>query len=206
MSATLVREMSAAPVPEWFYPPEGRAWTVDDLDNLPPDAPRRLEIIDGALVVMSPQSAFHTLALDVITFGLREQAPDQLIVIREWTVALPNGDGPEPDVLVADRSAIENLDQTRVAAEHVHLAVEVVSPDSRKRDLVRKPQLYAEAGIEHYWTVDREVNTTVVLTYQLDPTVGYRLTGEHSDHVSCTTPFPVELDLSTKALGFRPSS
>nr|WP_302852056.1 hypothetical protein [Streptomyces sp. CNQ085] len=31
--------MTAEPLPDWFYPPPG-GWTADDLDRLPPDAPR----------------------------------------------------------------------------------------------------------------------------------------------------------------------
>jgi len=43
-------------LPEWLYPGPDGGWTADDLDALPPDAPRRIELIDGALVLMSPQS------------------------------------------------------------------------------------------------------------------------------------------------------
>lgn len=201
MTVTLAPVMSATPVPEWFFPPEGRAWTVDDLDKLPPEAPGRLEIIDGALIVMSPQNVFHSCVIDVMTHSLRAQAPDELMVMREWTVALPNGDAPEPDVLVFDQNSYQGEDQTRIDAEHVKLAVEVVSPDSRKRDLFRKPQLYAAAGIDHYWVVDRKAGTTIVRIYERDPIGGYQMAGEHRDQVICTEPFPIELDLSTKALG-----
>lgn len=200
MNAMPASEMDEPPVPKWLYPPEGRAWTVDDLDNLPPEAPRRLEIIDGALVIVSPQTMFHSLVIDAITHGLRAQAPEELMVMREWTVALPDGDAPEPDVVVFDRNDDHDLDETRVDVEHVRMAVEVVSPDSRKRDLFRKPLLYADAGIEHYWIVDREDNTTVVRTYHGDPRGGYQPVGEYRDRVVCSLPFEIELDLSLKAL------
>lgn len=121
--------------------------------------------------------------------------------MRQWTVALPNGDGPEPDVVVFNRNGYEGPEQTRIGAEHVRLVVEVVSPDSRKRDLFRKSALYAEAGIDHYWIVDDDDGTTVVRTYHADPIGGYQPTGEYRDRLTCALPFPIELELSLKALG-----
>lgn len=59
----------------------------------------------------------------------------------------------------------------------------------------------AEAGIQHYWIVDRiDGTTTTIQAHRLGPDGGYQLTGEHSDQVTCEEPFSIELDLSTKAL------
>jgi hypothetical protein len=43
-------------LPEWLYPGPDGGWTADDLDALPPDAPRRIELIDGALVLLLPHA------------------------------------------------------------------------------------------------------------------------------------------------------
>jgi hypothetical protein len=93
VTVTLVPEMSAESLPEWLFPPEGRAWTVDDLDNLPPEAPRHVEIIDGALIVMAPIRAFHSRATYTLMHDLKAQAPEGFKVMAEWAVALPNKDG-----------------------------------------------------------------------------------------------------------------
>lgn len=45
--------MTAEPLPDWFMPTPG-GWTADDMDNLPPGEPR-MELIDGALVLLSPR-------------------------------------------------------------------------------------------------------------------------------------------------------
>ncbi len=43
-------------LPAWMYPPNGTHWTADDMDRLPPEAPRHVELIDDALIFrMSPQ-------------------------------------------------------------------------------------------------------------------------------------------------------
>jgi hypothetical protein len=51
--------VTAESLPEWFYPPRPGGWTADDLDRLPPSSPR-FELIDGALVMRSPQTSFHS--------------------------------------------------------------------------------------------------------------------------------------------------
>ncbi|SCG74694.1 Uma2 family endonuclease [Micromonospora humi] len=40
-------------------------------------------------------------------------------------------------------------------AADVALVVEIESPSSRRYDRLIKPTLYAEAGIPHYWRVER---------------------------------------------------
>lgn len=60
--------------------------------------------------------------------------------------------------------------------------------------------MYAEAGIQHHWIVDRIDDTTTIQTHRLGPDGTYQVTGEHQDQLIGNEPFPVDLDLSTKAL------
>jgi Protein of unknown function (DUF820). len=80
----------------------------------------------------------------------------------------------------------------------VLLAVEVVSPDSHMRDRERKPQLYARAGIPHYWRVERSDDwRPVVYVYEIDPaTEAYVITGIHHDRLKLTVPFDIDIDLA----------
>lgn len=58
------------------------------------------------------------------------------------------------------------------------LAVEILSPTSRRNDLVRKPEILAQFGVEHYWVID-PVNPSLRvfrLTGDTDDS-GYRLRG-----------------------------
>ncbi|KQU57271.1 hypothetical protein ASG84_16900 [Rhodococcus sp. Leaf278] len=48
-------------------------------------------------------------------------------------------------------------------AKDVVLVVEVISPGSRRTDVVTKRSEYADAGIEHYWIVDPEAATLTTL-------------------------------------------
>jgi hypothetical protein len=120
--------MTAAPLPDWAVPPPG-GFTADDLDRLT-ELPPHTELIDGSLVFVSPQAAFHTLVMYLLEHGLRRTAPKDLRVRREMSVVLALRQRPEPDVLVVRADAVQGTDQTAYQAADIVLAVEVMSADS----------------------------------------------------------------------------
>lgn len=187
--------MSAEPLPDWVIPPT-QGFTADDLDRLP-GLPPHTELIDGSLVFMSPQSSFHTLVMDLLVPELRRSAPKGTRVRREMTITLNPRQRPEPDISVTRPGVDVAPDATSLRAKDVLLAVEVVSPDSETRDRERKPQLYARAGIPHFWRVEQESGRPTVYVYELDPaTHAYALTGIHHEELKLTLPFAVRIDLT----------
>ncbi|MEV5514668.1 Uma2 family endonuclease [Streptomyces flaveolus] len=140
--------------PAWPIPPEG-GWTADDLDRLP-NLPPHTELIDGSLVFVSPQTLFHSRAVDFLNWQLQSLAPSQYEVIREFTIDIDRQNRPEPDVIVVWGDVVDDPEQTRYPAEAVILAIEVVSAESVSRDRETKPLKYARAGIGHYWRVEND--------------------------------------------------
>ncbi|TQS26612.1 Uma2 family endonuclease [Microbispora sp. KK1-11] len=188
--------MDEAPqqLPGWAIPPS-EGFTAADLDRLP--VPAHTQLIDGGLVFRSPQSAFHTCASYLIVEGLRRHLPGHLRVRREMSVILGLRQRPEPDVCVIRAEADRAPDQTAYEASDVLLVVEVVSPDSEERDRKRKPQLYAEAGIAHFWRIENQSGRPTVYVYELDPaTTSYALTGIHHDRLKLSVPFEIDIDLT----------
>ncbi|MEO3867245.1 Uma2 family endonuclease [Nonomuraea sp. B12E4] len=180
-------------LPEWFYPGPPGGWTADMLDHLPPDAPRHVELIDGSLIMMSPQTAFHMYATRL--FENRLSPPENLAVVREMTVTLGLRQRPEPDILLVSKSAITD-ETTSFKPEDVHLVVEVVSAESMERDRTTKPIKYSNAGIKHFWRVEREDGLPVVYTFELEPAVkAYVPTGIHRKRLRTTIGFEVDIDL-----------
>jgi hypothetical protein len=51
---------------------------VADLANLPPEAPERLELVDGGFVVRAPQTLWHMLVVDALVEALRGSVPGDL--------------------------------------------------------------------------------------------------------------------------------
>jgi Uma2 family endonuclease len=180
---------------EWPRPPVG-GWTADDLDELP-NLPPHTELIDGSLVLVSPQTRFHSRAMYLFESTLLGQVPDDWDVIREMTVKLDKRNRPEPDVLVARADADAGPRQTWFRPEDVLIAVEVVSEDSEDRDREVKPRKYARAGIRHFWRVEENDGLPVVYVYELDPaTQSYGLTGIFHNRLKLTIPFSVDIDLT----------
>jgi Uma2 family endonuclease len=187
---------------EYWPSPPPWGWTADDLDRLPSDGPngepdffKHIELIDGALVFMSPQKRFHERVIRGLTNGLNAHVPDHLIAIMQMDVKLGHRMRPCPDVLVIDTAA-DTDDRTFYSPEEVHLVVEVVSPESEERDRKAKPPRYAEAGIAHLWRVEENDGKPVVYVYELDPaTRAYALTGIHHGKLSVPVPFPIGIDL-----------
>ncbi len=191
----ILEVMTVEPFPQWLRPPPG-GFVAEDLDRLP-DLPPHTELIDGSLVFVSPQAKFHMQVINLLAFALHRLAPAHLRIRREMTVTLGRDQRPEPDIIAvhADRDGGPEL--TTYQADDVVLAVEVVSVESRTRDRERKPQLYAQAGIAHFWRVENVDGRPVVYVYELDPaTKVYALTGIHHDRLCSSVPFDIDIDLT----------
>jgi len=180
---------------EWARPPEG-GWVADDLDELP-NLPPHTELIDGSLVFVSPQTAFHMRTIRLLDPALLDQAPEAYDVYSECTVTLDRYNRLEPDVLVVRAGADTGPKDTRLLPEDVIVAVEVVSEDSVARDREAKPRKYAAAGIPHFWRVEANDGLPVVYVYELDPpTKAYVPTGIYHDKLTLTVPFSIDIDLT----------
>ncbi|MFD9411122.1 Uma2 family endonuclease [Streptomyces sp. NPDC059989] len=182
------------PEHSWPIPPPG-GWTADDLDTLP-NLPPHTELIDGSLIFVSPQTRFHMRAVSFFEWQLRSVVPGGLEVLREFTIDIDRHNRPEPDVIVVEDDSEEDLDQTRLPARSVRLAIEVVSPESVSRDRQAKPIKYAQARIPHFWRVENKEGRAVVYVYELDPaTQAYVATGIFHDRLKVSVPFPIDLNL-----------
>jgi Uma2 family endonuclease len=137
------------------------------------------------------------MVISLLETVLRQLAPEHLRVRREMTVTLGKRQRPEPDLVVVRAGEALDTAKTSFRPADVVLAVEVVSPDSEVRDRERKPQLYATAGIAHFWRVENTEGRPTVYVYELDPaTRSYSLTGIHHDLLKLTVPFDIDIDLT----------
>lgn len=176
-----------------MYPPRDSGWEAADLDSLPPDAPRHIELLDGALIcTTTPQRSWHDRVIRRLTAVLESAAPAGWTVEAQMTVTLGRRTRPEPDVIAA--SVPYAPDRTSFLPGDVALVVEVVSAESQDRDRRYKPGLYAEAGIRHLWRIEDEQGLPVIHTYELDDTThAYVATGVHRERLATTVPFRLDL-------------
>lgn len=167
-------------------PRESRDWTVDDLDRLPDDG-LQYELLDGLLLVTpTPVREHQRLARGV--FRLLDAAcTDEFEVFfapLDWRP--DERTSLQPDVLVA---TLADPGEKSLSLP-LPLAVEVLSPSTRRKDLVLKHSKYADAGVRCYWVVDPE--GPAVTAFELRDGAYVQVataTGDESFQVQ--TPFPV---------------
>jgi len=130
--------------------PRGRALTRDDLETMPDDG-HRYELIDGTLVVTPAPSFRHQGIVGEMFLVLRNACPSDLkVLLAPFDVALTNDSVLQPDLLVAWWSDFTDRDLPVAPV----LAVEVLSPSTRRVDLTLKRSRYEAAGCPSYWVVD----------------------------------------------------
>jgi Uma2 family endonuclease len=106
------------------------------------------------------------------------------------------GTARRPDVFVVDKAEYDRVDEEGglLRAGAVPLAIEIVSPGSRRADYKIKRDDYADAGIPHYWVLDIDPPTSMA-TFRLAGELGYATGGEHTGLFATQAPFPLQIDL-----------
>lgn len=185
--------MTAEPIEDvWIRMPRGRSWTWADLQEIPDDG-HRYEIVDGSLHVSPSPSRPHQVAAGRVRDLLLAAAPADVEVVETVDIETEN-DVLEPDVVVLPADVAYTTGGA-LKPTQVLLAVEVVSPSSRRMDRMVKPSILAEAGVPAYWRVELDgPGAPLVVRYALDDGV-YRevATVRSGESVTVDVPFAVEL-------------
>ena len=125
------------------------------------------ELDDGVLYIMASGSPDHQFLMRWLCRPIEdyflefERPPAQLL--HEMTTILSRElqRAPEPDVVIVLNERRDIIGRSRVEGVP-DIVVEVLST-GRNRDLVRKRQIYAEAGVLEYWLMDPRNDTVTPL-------------------------------------------
>ena len=137
--------------------PAIRRWTYADYCRIPADG-KRHEILDGRHFVNPAPSPYHQFVSGSLFAQLRTAIQDRgrgLVLSSPIDVHLASGTIVQPDIVVG-------LGRTRPVAGATKLRlvpdllVEVLSPNTRRHDQLRKRERYERAGVREYWLVDPE--------------------------------------------------
>ncbi len=170
--------------------PFGRPLVRADLDALPDDG-HRYELIDGTLLVSPGSRVPHQVVVGNLHLLLRASAPaDLLVLFAPLAVALADDTEVQPDVLVAPRTDFTDTDLPVPPL----LAVEVLSPSTRRVDLLLKRDRYQAAGIASYWIVDPDEPSVTVLELNSDGLYVETHRSVADQPITVTRPFPVEIN------------
>ena len=113
-----------------------------------PDA--RLELIDGEVLRMPPQSTRHFTAIRLAEQRLAEVFGAGHDVRSQGPLALDGHSEPEPDIAVVMGSPRDYADAHPATA----VLVLEIADSSLGFDRIAKKRLYARAGIPEYWILD----------------------------------------------------
>jgi Uma2 family endonuclease len=133
--------------------PQFRLWTKEEYYRLADQgffSGQRAELIEGVIMVQSPQNAEHFSSTDRVVEVLRMVFGDAYHARMQGPIDLGLHSEPEPDVAVV---LGKRDDFSRAHPKAAVLVVEV-SDSTLRSDRARKGSLYARAGLTEYWIVN----------------------------------------------------
>src|SRR5687768_10521650 len=131
------------------------AITDEELLGLPKDG-SKYEVVDGALVRMSPAGWLHDriVARLITRLGAFVEAAHLGDVIGSSALfVLPSGNRRGPDVSFVAAGRLDALADRPFPALAPDLAVEVVSPSDGQRQVLDKVGEYLQAGVRLVWVI-----------------------------------------------------
>ena len=144
-------------------------YTVTDYFHFPPER-GRCELIDGVLYDMASPNAAHqgmSLRLGALFLQYVDGHGGECRVFTAPFDVIPDPSDRhtvvQPDVMII-------CDPSKIGKGYCEgapdLVIEILSPSTRRRDLITKHAKYAEAGVREYWIVDIEAQTVVVYDFE----------------------------------------
>ncbi len=149
-------------------PHSGMRLSVAEFLDLPDtDDRRKMELDDGELYLMPRPRFVHQFLMRLLASYIQmyldtfEQPPAEVHHEAVTILSRERGLTLVPDLIVILRARADIV-VGGYAEGAPDIAVEILSSD-RNRDLVRKRQLYAAAGVREYWIVDPAADRVTLL-------------------------------------------
>lgn len=144
-------------------------YTLEDYYKIPDE--QRVELIDGVIYDMSAPTSVHQIITGLLYAKLLSHITSKggtcLPMLSPLDVQLDcdNRTMVQPDVVVVcDRSKVIK----RCVYGAPDLCIEILSPSTRKKDMVIKLNKYMNAGVKEYWLIDPDKKTVVVYDFAHD--------------------------------------
>ncbi|EAZ88329.1 Uma2 family endonuclease [Crocosphaera chwakensis] len=122
-------------------------------------ADRRIELIDGNLVEVSPETPYHANSNNKLYKYFLTLFNNLADVRSAHPVSLLNSE-PQPDLVLAKLPDIL-YDKKHPEPEDIYLLIEI-SYSTLSYDLNEKKQVYAKSNIQEYWIIDLENHRLII--------------------------------------------
>src|SRR5258708_2478763 len=135
-----------------FSDPRPRLWTREEyyrMGEIGLFRGQRAELIEGEIMVLSPQNWPHSSTVDRVCEVLKQLVGGGVWVRTQMPVNFGAASDPEPDISVVIGRRDDYADHPTAA----HFIIEVIDTTS-DYDRGRKASLYSRIGVADYWIVN----------------------------------------------------
>jgi len=141
----------------------------------------RYELIDGEVYLLSSPAYGHQIAVSAFLYGFMQWFQDKpcRVLTAPFDVTLnlseQNINVVQPDVMVlCDPERVNEKGRYEGVPS---LVVEVLSSSTRRKDMLKKLDLYLRTGIREYWLVDPDARQIMVYFFEEADIKEYRALG-----------------------------
>ncbi len=141
----------------------------------------RYEFIDGEVYLLASPAYAHQIAVSALLFELMQwfQNKPCRVLNAPFDVTLylseRNINVVQPDVMViCDPERVNDKGRYEGTPS---LVVEVLSPSTRRKDMLAKLDLYLRTGVQEYWLVDPDAQQIMVYFFEGEDIKEYRVSG-----------------------------
>ncbi|MGV0025720.1 Uma2 family endonuclease [Phormidesmis priestleyi] len=130
-------------------------WTIEDYHKMIESGildDRRVELLNGEIVEMSPERESHAHLSTRSADYLRELLQDRVRIRAGKPITLPDNSEPEPDIAIVQPLGDVYFEH-HPYPENIFWLIEF-SNSSLAKDMEIKSKIYAKAGIPEYWVVN----------------------------------------------------
>jgi Uma2 family endonuclease len=138
--------------------------TYEDLLALPDDGLRH-ELIDGEHFVTPSPASRHQIILANLHRLIGAHTHEMkrgVTLFAPYDIVFTRYDVVEPDLIYFSKERYSEVVTEQNAQGPPNLAVEILSPGTRRRDEVLKRRLYERMKVDEYWIVDPVGETVAV--------------------------------------------
>lgn len=117
---------------------------------------QKADLIRGEIIMAPPATVKHEEFVNYLSTLLRRFVKKQklgMVIGSRVAMKLDDENAPEPDLMLIRNDRLHLLGNTEIFGP-ANVAIEVISPGSRRLDTVDKKKLYAEFGVAEYWLID----------------------------------------------------
>lgn len=129
-------------------------WTIEDYHRIVEAgilANRRVELLQGDIIEMSPEGPEHYFLGDETSEYLKQRLVNRAVIRFDGPITLADSE-PEPDIAIV-RLPKAQYRRRHPGPEDIYWLIEY-SDSTLAKDLTEKRQIYAAAGIPEYWIVN----------------------------------------------------